>query len=163
MLRGNHRAIDLVAEVLLQLGGDLLRERVARVVHRAQQPFDLERGIQMRAHFLHRLHEVGKAFERVVLALHRDHHGVRRAEAVDREQVQRRRAVEQDEVVFGRRFPRALSFKPRLALVEIDELDFGAGELAIRRHEIEVAGRRAHAHARRSSSLAEQHLVDASP
>ena len=34
---------DLVAEVLLQLLGDLLRERVARIVHRAQQPLDLER------------------------------------------------------------------------------------------------------------------------
>ena len=58
----------------------------------------------MRAHLLHRLHEIGQSFERVVLALHRDQHRVGRAQAVQRQQRQRRRAVEQDEVVVGRDF-----------------------------------------------------------
>ena len=153
MLRGIDRPIELVAEMLLELGGDVERERVARVVHRAQQALDLEPRVQVRAHFLHRLHEVGQSFERVVLALHRDQHRVRRAEAVEREQRQRRRAIEQDEVVVGRdrrdRRSHLLQrlgervLQPRLALGQVDELDFGAGELAVRRHEVEAAGRRA--------------------
>ena len=49
-----------------------------------------------------RLHQVGQAFQRVVLALHRDQHAVGGAQAVQRQQRQRRRAVEQDEVVVGR-------------------------------------------------------------
>ena len=85
----------------LELGGDVLRERVARVVHRAQQALDLEPRIEMRAHLLHRLHEIGQTFERVVLALHRDQHRVGGAEAVQRQQRQRRRTVEQDEIVFA--------------------------------------------------------------
>ena len=42
MLRGTIVRIELVAEMPLELGGDVLRERVARVVHRAQQALDLE-------------------------------------------------------------------------------------------------------------------------
>ena len=161
--------VDLVAEVLLELRGDVQRQRVARVVHRAQQPLDLERGIEVRAHLLHRLHEVRQAFERVVLALHRDQHAVRGAQAVQREQRQRRRAIEQDEVVVaGHLADRRLHLRQRLgervlearfALGQLDELDLGAGELAVRGHEVEAAGRRHDAHVR-DLPLAEQHLVD---
>ena len=97
----NDRAIELVAEMLLELGRDVLRERVARIVHRAQQALDLEPRVEVRAHLLDRLDEIGKSFERVVLALHRDQHRVGRAQPVERQQRQRRRAVEQDEIVVG--------------------------------------------------------------
>ena len=110
----------------------------------------------MRAHLLDRLHEIGESFERVVLALHRDQHRVRGAEAVQRQERQRRRAVEQDEIVVGcdlrdRRAHLPQRFGERvleshLALGQLDQLDLGAGELAIRGHEIEAAGRRGDAH-----------------
>ena len=114
----------------------------------------------MRAHFLDRLHEIGQAFERVVLALHRDQHRVGGAQAVERQQRQRRRAIEQDEIVFGRdlvdrrahlrqRFGQRV-LQPRLALGQVDQLDFRAGELAIGGHEIEAAGRRQRRARRRS-------------
>src|SRR5512138_4004647 len=51
-------AIDLVAEVLLELLRHVLRERVPRVVHRAQQAGDFELGIEVRAYPLDRGDEV---------------------------------------------------------------------------------------------------------
>ena len=166
---GHDRAIELGAEVALQLGGDVLRERVARVVHGPQQPLDLERRIEMRAHLLDGLHEIRQPLERVVLALHRDQHRVGRAKAVQREQRQRRRAVEQDEIVVARYFgDRRAHLRERfgqrvlqahLALGQIDELDLGAREVAVGGHEIEAAGRRCDPHLG-DLSFAEQHLVD---
>ena len=122
----------------------------------------------MRAHLLQRLDQVGQAFERVVLALHRDQHRVRRAQAVEREQRQRRRTVEQDEVVVRCHFAdRGLHLRqrfgqrvlqPRFAFGQVDQLDLRAGQFAIRGHEVEAAGRRRHAHVR-DAALAQQHLV----
>ena len=82
------------------------------------KPLDLEPRIEVRAHFLHRLHEIGQPLERVVLALHRNQHRVGRAQAVQREQRQRRRTIEQDEIVIRRdrrRSPRASAAAPRRA------------------------------------------------
>ena len=98
----NHRAIELVAEMFFELGRDVLRERVARVVHRAKEPFDLEPRVQMRAHLADRLHEIRQTFERVVFALHRNQYGVGGAQAVQRQQRKRWRAIEQNEVVIAR-------------------------------------------------------------
>jgi hypothetical protein len=55
---GNDRPIQALAEVTLEFRRDVQRERIARVVHGAQQPFDLERRIQVSAHFLDRLHQI---------------------------------------------------------------------------------------------------------
>src|SRR3981081_2164549 len=64
----DHRAIELFAEVLLQIRGHVERKRVARVVHGTQQALDFKARVQMRAHLAYGLHQVGKSFERVVLA-----------------------------------------------------------------------------------------------
>ena len=90
----------LVAEVLLQLRGDLLRQvmRASYIVR--SRPSISSVGIQVLLHLAQRADEVGQAFQCVVLAPHRDQHAVRRAQRVEREQVQRRRAIDQDVVVF---------------------------------------------------------------
>jgi hypothetical protein len=165
----DHRAEQLVAEVLLELGRDVLRERVARVVHRAQQALDLEPRIEVRAHLLEGLQQVRQAFERVILALHRDEHRIGGAQSVQRQEAERRRAVEQDEVVVGSDFrdrrlhlPERVGervLEPRLPLRQVDELDLGAGQVAIRRHEVEPGRGRRDAHVG-DLLLAEQHLVD---
>src|SRR3989442_663002 len=67
----NHGLVHLLAEVLLQLRRHLLRERIARVVHRSKQPFDIELRIQVLAHLFDRVHEIGEPLECVVLTLHR--------------------------------------------------------------------------------------------
>src|ERR1019366_2552773 len=103
--------------MLLQLRRDLLRERVARLVHGAQQALDLEPRIEGLAYLAYGLYQVAQALQRVVLALHRNHHRLGRDQAVEREQIERRRAVEQNEVVF-RRDRAQCRLEPRLAVLE---------------------------------------------
>src|SRR5438067_9503536 len=112
----------------------------------------------MRAHPLDGRHEVREPFERVVLALHRNEYSLRGAERIHREQAERRWAVDQDEIVFAEH---ALErgFQPRLASGQLHQLNFRAGELAIRRHQIKAARLASHASGRELAEP-EQHLID---
>ena len=88
---------------------DLLSEVRALVEHRQQHAFDVERRVERGAHAAHRADEIGEPFEREVLAVQRNQHGVGGDERVEREQAERRRAVDEDvvEVVAQRREQRA--------------------------------------------------------
>src|SRR3989454_7056486 len=55
----NHGFVHLLAEVLLQLRRHLLRERIARGVHRSKQPFDIELRVQVLAHPFYRVYQNG--------------------------------------------------------------------------------------------------------
>src|SRR2546428_4872589 len=145
----DHCTVEFVTEVLLQIGRHVERERVARVVHRAQQSLDFELRIQMRTHAADGLDQIGQALERVILALHRNQNAVRGAQTVEREQRQRRRAIQENEIVIVRylryrhsnlrqRFGKRV-FQAHLAFRQIDQLDLRAGELAVRWNEIEAA------------------------
>src|SRR5438309_3825951 len=90
----NHGLVHLLAEVLLQLRRHLLRKRIARIVHCSKQPFDIELRIQVFADLFDRVHEIGEPLERVVLALHRYHHRIGCDQSIQREHVERRRAVD---------------------------------------------------------------------
>src|SRR6266540_1166962 len=147
----DHRTVEFVTEVLLQIGRHVERERIARIVHRAQQSLDFEPLIQVRAHAADGLDQIGQAFECVILALHRNQHAIRGAQAIEREQRQRRGAVQEDEIIIvgdfrdchsnlGQRFGER-AFQAHLAFGQIDQFDLGAGELAIRRNEIEASRR----------------------
>jgi hypothetical protein len=71
--------------------------------------------------------ELPEALEREKLALDRHDNGVDRGQGVDREQSERRRAVDQDQVVAtAARIERP--FQRPLALRHRHELDFGAGQ-----------------------------------
>ena len=74
-------------------------EIVPRIEHRAQDAFDLELRIHRRLDLLDGADQRRQPFERVVLALHRDQHALRRDQRVQREHVQRRRAVDEDDFV----------------------------------------------------------------
>jgi hypothetical protein len=68
------------------------------------------------------------------------------------------RAIDQYEVVLAfERGQRRL--QPRFAVLDVDQLDLGAGELAIGRQHIVVAAGRAHAH-RADFRFAEQQVID---
>ena len=126
----NHGLVHLLAEVLLQLRRHLLRERIARIVHGSKQPFDIELRIQVLADLFDRIHEIGEPLERVVLALHRDHHRIGCDQSIHREHIERRGTVEQDEFVLaGDRFERA--FQARLAVLEVDQFHLRAGKVAV--------------------------------
>src|SRR5207248_8707452 len=75
--------------------------------------------------------------QRVVLALDRDQHLLRRDERVDRQQAERRRAVDEDVVVLhGTRLDRA--GQPGLPGHHGDQLDLRTGEVDRRRYAGEV-------------------------
>jgi hypothetical protein len=145
--------------VRLELLADLGLQRDPRVEHDAQDADHLETGVEVRVHLLDRVDEVRKAFEGEVLALHRHDDAVRAREPVQRQQAEARRAVDEDEVVVvgDLREGRAQAL---VAAFESDELDLGAGELAIRTDDV-VAALRARLSHFRDAGVLEEDVVDA--
>ena len=122
--------IDAILEELADIPGDLLSEVRAIVVHREEDAGDVERWIERAANASQRGNEVGKALEREILACQRNQHSVGGDERVQRQQPERGWRVDEDEVeVVANRREDAL--QPMLAAVERDELDLGAGQLAV--------------------------------
>ena len=74
--------------------------------------------------------EIGEPFEREVFAIERNQDGVRGDERVEREQAERRRRVDED-VVEARAERVEHVAQAMLAMRQRDELDFGAGQIAI--------------------------------
>ena len=77
-----------------------LRERRALVVHRDDDAQNPQRGIRARAHLLDRLEQVVGALEREVRRLNRDEQMRGRHQRVDRQQAERRRAVDDNVRIF---------------------------------------------------------------
>ena len=96
-----------------------------------RMPITSSAGFEVGVDLLDRVDEVRQAFEREVLALHRHDDAVRAGQAVEGQQAEAGRAVDEDEVVVGRgggeRAAQAL-----VAPLEADQLDLGARELAVR-------------------------------
>ena len=111
------------------------------VEHRQQHAFDVERRIEADADAAHRADEIGEAFEGEVLAVERNQHGIGGDECVQRQQPERRRAVDQDVVVAlaNAREKLADAF---LAVRQRNELDLSAGQVLVRRDHIEPLDRR---------------------
>ena len=89
---------DLLFEKLANVCCDLRAKIRPLVVHRQQDAVDVERWIQARAYAAEGRHEIGKPLEGEVFAVQRDHHRFSRDERVQREQPERRRAVDEDVV-----------------------------------------------------------------
>ena len=87
-------------------------------------------GFSARADAAQRGDEIGEPLEREVLAVERNEHGVGGDERVQREQPERRRRVDEDEVeAIAQRLEQVA--QTALAIRERDELDLRAGEIAI--------------------------------
>ena len=107
-----------------------------------------------------------QALERVVLALDRDEHLARGDEGVDRQQPERRRAVDEDVVVrlvHARQIRVERGAQSLFARDERHQLDLGTGEVDGGGHAVEalVLGRRLHDV--RQGQVVDQHVVDALP
>src|SRR5437588_1686945 len=85
------RRIDLLGEMGAHFFGDLSREVHPLVVHRQDDPFDIERRIDGVANALDRRQKLRDSLEREVLALHRHENRIGGGESVDREKAERRR------------------------------------------------------------------------
>ena len=108
---------------------------------------------------LDRVDEVAQPFEREVFALHRHDDAVRAAQAVERQQAQARRAIDQHEVVLGHH-PGERSLESPVAPIELDELDLGTRQLAVGAENV-VAGLIAATRCFGNRGALEQHVVDA--
>ena len=157
-VRGTTVRYTFGTEVLADLALDLLGEPGPGVVHREHDAADVERRVEVRLHQRDVAQQLTETLERVVLALDRDDHVVGRGQAVDGQQPERRRAVDEGEVVVvAHRVERPLELQ--LAGERRDQLDLGAGEVDGRRDDEEVL------HARRldavsSGRVVHDHVVD---
>src|SRR5437588_6164902 len=93
------RPEDEVAEVLLEDLDRLARVQRPSVVHRRQDSGDLDVRVEVLPDHAQRVLELHEPAPREVLALDGDDHGARGDERVDRQEAERRRRVDQDEVV----------------------------------------------------------------
>ena len=78
---------------------DLVRQTQARVVHRQQEALDGQLRVQLRLDNLDGIQQLGDTLQREVLTLHGDDDRVRRRQRIHRDETQRGRAVDEDEVV----------------------------------------------------------------
>src|SRR5579859_6821559 len=129
---------DLVVTEVAQRVEHVASEDRAAVVERRQHPEDLELRVQPLLHRLDDLEQRGHAFQRVVLGLHRDDHAIRSHERVQREQAERRRAVDEDVVVALDDVLRQLVAERHLAADRAEQLDLRGGELDVRGRDIEM-------------------------
>ena len=84
----------------LHLFVHLIAQTQTVVVHREQEAFDLQGRIQLRLDDLDRIQQFSDALQRKELALYRDDDAVAGRQGIDRDQAQRRTAVDQDIVIF---------------------------------------------------------------
>jgi hypothetical protein len=120
----------------------LLLQRDAGIEHHAQQADDLQFAVEVGVHLLDGVDQIGQAFEREILALHRHDHAVRRAKAVEGEHAQGRRAVDEHEVVVGVHLGQAV-FR-RFSRAPAHQLDLGARQLAVGAQHVVAALLRQH-------------------
>jgi hypothetical protein len=96
---GNNCGEDLIAEELLQIVGDLASEIGPVVEHREENSFHLQGLVEGVTDSVDRVHELGDAFESEEFALDRYEYGIGGHQGVEREKVEGRWAVDDDEVV----------------------------------------------------------------
>lgn len=129
------------------------------VVHRQRHAEYVQGRVEHAPDQIQRLAELSKPFEGVILALDGNQDGIRGGEAVDREEPQRRGAVQEDVVVFLGRLVQTgfeAAFPGQLA----DQLDLGAGEVHCCGGDAQVVHRGIHSHRLDGGSLV-QAVVDA--
>src|SRR5262245_2297501 len=85
---------DLTGEIPMNLFTDLQSHAGAAVEHREYDAAHVETRVQSLTNQFDGLQQMGEPLERVELALERNDHAVRRDEGVDRQESQRRRAVD---------------------------------------------------------------------
>ena len=89
----------LRAEEATEVGGNLLRERSAVVIHGEKDAFDREGWVDRPTEAHQSVEKLSDTFQCQELALDRDEDGIRGGQRVEREQVERRCAVNEDVVV----------------------------------------------------------------
>ena len=136
MLRGMLVLRSLSSKKDFEVFVDLLGEVGAVVVHGEEDTFEGQARVEGLGDAVERGHELGYAFEGEVFGLHGDEEAVGSDQGVEGEEIESRRAVEQDEWVVGA--DRGEGFAElEFAIFERDELNRGADEVFAARNELE--------------------------
>ena len=91
---GNDRLKHLIAEILLNLSNNVVRQRSSLVIHGHENAKDIKSRIQTRLYKLHRLKKLGYALKRVIFALNWNQKSVCSRKCVNRKQAKRGRTVD---------------------------------------------------------------------
>ena len=130
--------VEAAYSVVLEERADVTRHLLAQVrpvvVHRQQHALDVESPVERHADAPERRNELGESFERVVLAVERDKNRIGGDQRVERQQAEGRRAVD-DHVVEGAGDRTHEVAQTRLAMLEADQFDLGASQVAIGRND----------------------------
>jgi len=126
--------------VLAHLVRHLSREPGSSVEHGEHDAEHLQPRVQHSRHQTQRRAELGQPFEGVELTLNRDNDRLRRHQAVDGEQAEGGRAIQQHVVIPIRRRRQAAP-QPALPRQRAHQFDLGASQIDRRRNQVE-AGRR---------------------
>ena len=126
---------DLVLEVRLELGRDLLRQGHAAIEHHPEDADDPDRGVEVRVDLADGIDEIAESFEGEVLALHRDDDAVGRTQAVEGQDGQGWRCINENEVIFVLDRLKGIAQAPFPGL-QVDHLDLGAGQFAVCREDV---------------------------
>ena len=94
-------------------------------------------GIEARADPLDRLQQLAESLQREEFALQRHEHRIGRDQRVERQQAERRRTIDQADVPVGVGAPSSACVEPMRAVLEVDQLDLGAGQVDRRRDDVE--------------------------
>jgi len=127
-IAGNHSDIEPLAEVLTERAGNLLSEVGSVVVHGQEDALDADVWIERRADALERRDEFGDSLEGKILGLHGHNEGFSSYEDIQGEEVERGRAIEDDEIesILNRLQGAA---KTQSAIGGRSQLNVGAGEV----------------------------------
>src|SRR6201993_3525511 len=133
----DRRRAQLLPEIFLELRHDLLRQAGAIVKHGEHHALDRELRVERRADALDRVEQLADTLERKVLRLHRNQYRVARNQGVESQEVERRRAVEHDELkALAQRLERVPQTK--LAPLALDQLEIRADQVLVRRYDPEL-------------------------
>jgi hypothetical protein len=127
---GDDGAENVVLEEVAEIGGDLTGQVSTVVVHREEYALYLKGVTKGVADAVDGVHEFGDAFEGEELTLDRDDGGVGSYEGIEGEEVERGRAVDEDEVKIAADGGDAFS-EAVFALGEADKFEIGPCEVFI--------------------------------
>jgi hypothetical protein len=126
----DRRLEDLRPKETAKVGRDLFRKCSAVVVHRQKDALDGEGWIDRASEPGQGIEELRDALESQEFALNRDEDRIAGGERVDGKNIEGRRAIDQNEVVFfAKRLDRLL--EPVLAIVHGNQLDGRADEVLV--------------------------------
>ena len=124
----DHRLIDLVAEMVPDVGGDHFTQVIAFIEHGQHNTLNLKPRIVGLPDPFDGVHKVAQPLERIEFALQRHQHRVGGHQGVEGQQTERRRAVDENEIIVVE-LARQGGAQSEHAAGQADQFDLGARQV----------------------------------